>query len=190
MLPAPADAAAHDLEAVALGLLHRYGVMFRRLLERETLAPTWRELVVVYRRLEARGQIRGGYFVSGVGGEQFALAEAVASMRTVRRSPPAAELRVLAAVDPAGVVGIKLRPTRERQPLAGVRGNRILFRDGVPVAVCEAGEIRFLDGAAAPLPTADQWELQRLLQLRAHAHAHPAHRRRPAASRSRPLPRC
>ncbi len=180
LLPPAAEPAETHLEAIALGLLHRYGVVFRRLLERETLAPAWRDLVVVYRLLEARGQIRGGYFVSGVGGEQFALAEAVAAMRRVRRAGPAGALRVLPAVDPAAAAGIKVRPAHERHRLAAVRGNRILFRDGVPVAVREAGETRFLDGAP-PMPDGDRWSLERLLQVRAHAHLHTAHRRAAAA---------
>ena len=155
-----------EVERVAMRLLERYGVVFRRLLERETLAPSWGELVAVYRRLEARGLIRGGYFVSGVGGEQFALAEAIASMRAVRRAPARGELRVLSAVDPAASAGIKVHPSRERQRIAGVRGNRILYRDGVPLAVREAGSVRFLDGAAAALSEEERWQLERLLLVR------------------------
>ena len=189
LLPRPARHAgerpASDLESIALRLLERYGVVFRRILERESLAPPWRELVAVYRRLEARGQIRGGYFVSGVGGEQFALADAIARMRAVRRTAPSGALRVLAAVDPAGAIGLRLHPTRERQRVAGVRGNRILYRDGVPLAVREAGAVRLLDGVAAPLSEAERWELQRLLLARdprrarrvaAHLHAVAAQR--------------
>ena len=155
-----------DVERVAMKLLERYGVVFRRLLERETLAPTWGELVAVYRRLEARGLIRGGYFVSGVGGEQFALAEAIASMRAVRRAPAKGELRVLSAVDPAASAGIKVHPARQRQRIAAVRGNRILYRDGVPLAVREAGAVRFLDGAAAALSEEQRWQLERVLLVR------------------------
>ena len=189
LLPRPAqhgeERPASDLESIALRLLERYGVVFRRILERESLAPSWRELVAVYRRLEARGQIRGGYFVSGVGGEQFALAEAIARMRAVRRTAPSGELRVLAAVDPAGAIGLRVHPTRERQRVAGVRGNRILYRDGVPLAVREAGAVRLLDGVAAALSEAERWELQRLLLARdprrvrrvaAHLHAVAAQR--------------
>ena len=189
LLPRPAQHAeerpSSDLESIALRLLERYGVVFRRILERESLAPSWRELVAVYRRLEARGQIRGGYFVSGVGGEQFALAEAIARMRAVRRTAACGELRVLAAVDPAGGVGLRVHPTGERQRVAGVRGNRILYRDGVPLAVREAGAVRLLDGVAAALSEAERWELQRLLLARdprrarrvaAHLHAVAAQR--------------
>ena len=155
-----------DVERVAMKLLERYGVVFRRLLERETLAPTWGELVAVCRRLEARGLIRGGYFVSCVGGEQFALAEAIASMRAVRRAPAKGELRVLSAVDPAASAGIEVHPSRQRQRIAAVRGNRILYRDGVPLAVREAGSVRFLDGAAADLSEEQRWQLERVLLVR------------------------
>ena len=168
LLPQPPDRElpAADLEAIAMRLLERYGVVFRRLLERETLAPTWRELVGVYRRLEARGHIRGGYFVSGVGGEQFALAEAIAKMRAVRRAAAGSELRVLAAVDPAASIGLRTHPSREQPRVAAVRGNRVLFRAGVPLAVREAGSVRFLNGAAAALPDQQRWELERLLLAR------------------------
>ena len=173
-------------------LLDRYGVVFRRLLERETLAPSWGELIAVYRRLEARGLIRGGYFVSGVGGEQFALAEAVASMRAVRRAPAKGELRVLSAVDPAAAAGIKVHPSRVRQRIAGVRGNRILYRDGVPLAVREAGAVRFLDGDGVTLTEEERWRLERLLLVRDARRArrlakHLALRARVVPSASEPL---
>ena len=160
------DLGEADVEQVAMRLLDRYGVVFRRLLERETLAPSWGELVAVYRRLEARGLIRGGYFVSGVGGEQFALSEAIANMRAVRRAPAKGELRVLSAVDPAAAAGIKVHPSRVTQRIAGVRGNRILYRDGVPLAVREAGAVRFLDGDGVALSEEERWQLERLLLVR------------------------
>src|SRR5690606_7905430 len=75
------------LEHVAQVLLRRYGVVFRKILERETLVPPWRELLYVFRRLEARGEIRGGRFVEGFTGEQFALPEAVGLLRNLRESP-------------------------------------------------------------------------------------------------------
>src|SRR6185503_13419673 len=74
------------VEAIARALLKRYGVVFRTLLARESRLPTWRELVMVYRRLEARGEIRGGRFVAGPGGEQFALPDAVGRLRAVRKT--------------------------------------------------------------------------------------------------------
>ena len=158
--------AAADAERLAMSLLERYGVVFRRLLDRETLAPSWSELLAIYRLLEARGLIRGGYFVSGVGGEQFALADAIARMRAVRRSPAKGELRILTAVDPAASAAIKVHPSREQQRIAGLRGNRILFRDGVPLAVRAAGEVRFLDGSTADLSEQERWQLERLLLVR------------------------
>ena len=195
LLPQPAPQAGEaaepaDLERVALRLLERYGVVFRRILEREALAPPWRELAGVYRRMEARGLIRGGYFVSGVGGEQFALSEAIAKMRAVRRAAPAGELRVLAAADPAGGIGLRAHPTRAQQRVAGVGGNRILFRDGVPLAVREAGSVRLLDGVAAGLPEHERWEMQRLLLARdpRRARSVAAHLRAAAAQRVGAVP--
>ena len=84
------DAARQAVEPQAWALLRRYGVVFRRLLTREPNAAPWRELTRVYRRLEARGEIRGGRFVSGMAGEQFALPDAVERLREVRRTPPTA----------------------------------------------------------------------------------------------------
>src|SRR5205807_5894819 len=85
------------LEAFARALLRRYGVVFRRLLERESLKVSWYELSRTYRRLEARGEIRGGYFVNGVSGEQFALPEAIGLLRSLRKAPPTGELITLSA---------------------------------------------------------------------------------------------
>ena len=72
-------------EAIAWQLLRRYGVVFRRLVQRETLLVPWREILRVYRRLEARGEIRGGRFVGGFSGEQYALPEAIGWLRGTRR---------------------------------------------------------------------------------------------------------
>jgi ATP-dependent Lhr-like helicase len=87
------------IEAFARQLLRRYGVVVRELLARESRAPSWRELVSIYRRLEAR-QIRGGRFVAGLVGEQFALPEAVDALRAVRRKPDEAETAIVSATDP------------------------------------------------------------------------------------------
>src|SRR5207302_8416369 len=100
---------ADDVEAVARTLLKRYGVVFRGLLQRESQLPPWRDLVRVYRRLEARGEVRGGRFVTGFGGEQFAAADAVGRLRAVRKTEKADERIVLSAVDPLNLVGI-LKP--------------------------------------------------------------------------------
>jgi ATP-dependent Lhr-like helicase len=100
-----AEEGADRLEAVARVLLKRYGVVFRSLLARESRLPPWRELAMVYRRLEARGEIRGGRFVSGFGGEQFALPEAVSLMRAVRKRGELQPVSVSAA-DPLNFRGI------------------------------------------------------------------------------------
>jgi len=102
--PAPDD--GKRAEEIARALLRRYGVVFRALLARESRLPTWRELAAVYRRLEARGEIRGGRFVSGFGGEQFALADAVGRLRAVRKLDKSGELVALSGADPLNLVGI------------------------------------------------------------------------------------
>src|SRR5207248_5943832 len=94
------------IETFARVLLRRYGVMFRRLLERESLRVSWFELGRIYRRLEARGEIRGGYFVNGVSGEQFALPEAIGLLRSVRKAKPNGALLTLSAADPLNLAGV------------------------------------------------------------------------------------
>lgn len=127
-------------ETFARVLLRRYGVVFRRLLERESLAISWYELGRIYRRLEARGEIRGGYFVGGVSGEQFALPEAIGLLRSIRKAPPKNELITLSAADPLNLQGILTPGPR----IAAFTANRILFRDGLPIAALESKEIRKL----------------------------------------------
>ena len=129
-----------NFEVLARTLLKRYGIVFRSLLQKESNLPPWRELVRVYRRLEARGEIRGGRFVAGFGGEQFAAADAVGRLRAVRKQPPLDELVVLSAVDPLNLVGILTPEAR----VASVHRNRVLFRDGLPIAAVEGGEFRRL----------------------------------------------
>jgi len=122
------------VERQAEQLLRRWGVVFRDLLAREPLAPPWRDLVQVYRRREARGELRGGRFVGGFSGEQFALPGALDALRAVRRSPRAGGERVeLCAADPLNLVGI-LTPG-PRVPC--VLGQRIAFEDGVPAPAAE-----------------------------------------------------
>lgn len=129
------------LEAIAMTLLRRYGVMFWRLLEREaSWLPSWRELLPVYHKLEARGEIRGGRFVAGFSGEQFALPEAIPLLREVRRRPPDGTLVLIAGVDPLNLCGTLLPGDK----VPALAGNRILFRDGVPVATVSKGEIGWL----------------------------------------------
>jgi len=118
-------------EAQALAFLHRYGVVFRRILTREANAAPWRELTRVYRRLEARGEIRGGRFVAGMSGEQFALKEAVERLREIRRQRPDGAVVVISAADPLNLTGILTSTERIR----AIAGHKIAWRDGVAVAV-------------------------------------------------------
>ncbi|MFL6545425.1 MAG: ATP-dependent DNA helicase, partial [Candidatus Udaeobacter sp.] len=128
------------IEKFARALLRRYGVVFRRLLERESLGVNWYDLGRIYRRWEARGEIRGGYFVGGVSGEQFALPGAIGLLRSIRKGPSNGELITLSAADPLNLQGILTPGSR----IAALTSNRILFRDGLPLAALEAGEIRKL----------------------------------------------
>ena len=127
-------------EEVAWVLLKRYGVVFKRLLEREGISVPWRVLLRVYHRLEARGEIRGGRFVAGVSGEQFALPDAVGMLRAIRRQGSQESLVSISAADPLNVVGIITPGNR----ITSHTSNRILFQDGIPIAVLESGETRFL----------------------------------------------
>jgi ATP-dependent helicase Lhr and Lhr-like helicase len=143
----PADRES-AIEAQARALLTRYGIVFRRLLARETNAATWRHLTAVYRRLEARGEIRGGRFVSGMSGEQFALPEAVERVREVRRSGRDGRLICISAVDPLNLTGILASDQRVRS----LTSSRLVYRDGVVLAAMEGDYVRPLtdiDPAAA-----------------------------------------
>jgi ATP-dependent Lhr-like helicase len=152
IMPAAADdphARDAAIEAQARSFLRRYGVVCRRVLARETNAAPWRLLVRVYRRLELRGEIRGGRFVSGTSGEQFALPEAVTRLREIRRTPPDGGLIVISGADPLNLAGILTSGDRVR----ATAGTRIVYRDGVPLAALEGDYIRPLapiDLAVAP----------------------------------------
>ncbi|MBI5069430.1 MAG: DEAD/DEAH box helicase [Deltaproteobacteria bacterium] len=125
-------AAPDGTERLALQYLRRWGVVFRDLLARETAPPPWRELLPVYRRLEARGELRGGRFVSGFTGEQFALPDAVPALRAVRRSPrEGAERLELSGADPLNLAGILTPGSR----VPAILGHRVLLVDGVPSAI-------------------------------------------------------
>jgi len=139
---APGEGRERALETLARGLLRRYGLVFRRLLERESFKVSWYELGRVYRTLEARGEIRGGYFVGGVSGEQFALPEAIGLLRSSRKAPEQGELIAISAADPLNLAGILVPGPR----LTAITSNRILLRDGVPVAGLEAGRRIMLNG--------------------------------------------
>ena len=118
------------VEATCWMLLHRYGVVFRDLLARESVVPKWRELLLGFRRLEDRGEIRGGRFVSGFIGEQFALPAAVESLRATRNLSPTDEIVTLSAADPLNLVGILVSGER----VAAISGHSVSYRDGVPVS--------------------------------------------------------
>ena len=135
-------------ELAAKTYLRRYGVVFKRLLAREAGAPAWRDLLMVYRRMEARGEIRGGRFVSGMSGEQFALPEAVGQLRAIRRIEGGGRLIAVGAADPLNLTGIITPGER----VAGVIRSRILYRDGVPVLALEAGEAKPIGTEEPPTP--------------------------------------
>ena len=146
------------IEAVAHKLLARYGVVFRKVLERESINVPWRDLLRVYRRLEARGELRGGRFVGGFSGEQFASTEAVQLLRSIRRTTPDETLISISAADPLNLVGVITPGGR----LSSASSNRVLYRDGVPIALLEAKEIRFL----VEMNAAEQWKARNALLRR------------------------
>jgi ATP-dependent Lhr-like helicase len=161
-----------DVEAVARALLKRYGMVFRGLLQRESQLPPWRDLVRVYRRLEARGEIRGGRFVAGFGGEQFAAPDAVGRLRAVRKAEKLNELVVLSAADPLNLVGILTPEPR----VAAIYRNRILLKDGLPIATVEGGQLRRLADSELDDP-----RLRNLLARRSLRHPQRLHLRTPTS---------
>jgi ATP-dependent Lhr-like helicase len=147
------------IEHICRTLLKRWGVVFWKLLEREAdWLPPWRDLVMCLRRLEARGEIRGGRFVTGVSGEQFALPEAIGQLREVRRRENSMQLVSLSAADPLNLIGILTPGGR----LPALTGNRVLYRDGVPVALYVGGDVRFIE----QLDPAEQWQARGALLRR------------------------
>ncbi|MGH9491876.1 MAG: DEAD/DEAH box helicase [Terriglobales bacterium] len=128
------------VEATCKMLLGRYGVVFRDLLARETILPKWRELLIAFRRLEDRGEVRGGRFVSGFIGEQFALPVAVESLRALRKQEPAGETITLSAADPLNLVGILV--PGERVP--AISGRFVSYRDGIVFAPDETSGLAAL----------------------------------------------
>ena len=133
-------------EAVARTLLRRYGIAFKTLLARESLTVPWRDLLRVLRRLEARGDIRGGRFVAGFTGEQYALPEAVETLRRVRRAPADGATVVIGAADPLNLTGIVCLGER----IPATASTRIAFRDGVPVATLTGARKLDLLGSQTP----------------------------------------
>jgi ATP-dependent Lhr-like helicase len=158
---AAADHASGEetVEHVVRTLLRRWGVVFWRLLAREAdWLPPWRDLLMCCRRLEARGEIRGGRFVAGFSGEQYAAPEAIGLLREARRKPHDGHYVSLSGADPLNLVGILTPGAR----LPSLSGNRLLYRDGVPLALLTGGEVSFLQ----ELPAQQQWEARNLLLRR------------------------
>ncbi len=118
---------AQVTEATCWMLLNRYGVVFREMAARETIVPRWRELLIAFRRIEDRGLIRGGHFVNGFLGEQFALPVAVESLRAARREEPSGEVATISAADPLNLVGIIVPGER----VAANSGKTVTLVDGV-----------------------------------------------------------
>lgn len=133
----PASTPPETVEHIAMTLLRRYGVVFWRMLEREAdWLPSWRELLRTFHRLEARGEIRGGRFVSGLAGEQFALPEAIPLLREVRRRPTDGSLIAVCGVDPLNLAGTLLPGAK----VPALASNRLVYLDGLPVAAQIAGK--------------------------------------------------
>jgi ATP-dependent Lhr-like helicase len=154
--PANNAANAAALEQIVDVLLRRYGVLFRKVLEREAdWLPPWHVLLRVLRRLEAQGKIRGGRFVAGMAGEQFALTDAVSSMRALRRQEKKGDLVSLSAADPLNLTGIVTAGAR----VPALTKNRVLYRDGVPVATHAAGQSEFI----VAMEPGKEWEARQAL---------------------------
>ncbi len=156
--------AENRLEQWVHQYMRRYGILFRELLIRETSAPPWRELLRILRRSEARGEIRGGRFIAGLNGEQFALPEAVDMLRVEWGKEPRGYCVKISACDPLNLIGILTPGSR----IAAVVGNRILFRDGLPVAAYENEQVRVL----ARVEEKERSKLERLLDVRPESAFH------------------
>ena len=154
-LPQHAAAPPEAIEHAAKALLRRYGVMCRKLLAREALAPTWRELLPFYRSAEARGEIRGGRFVEPLGGEQFALIEAVEELRRLRRTQGADEWVAISAADPLNLAALPDDAPRVAAPA----NRRLVFRNGAAVAAETTAGVAWL----AALEPAEQRRAAQLL---------------------------
>lgn len=150
-------------EHIARTLLTRYGIVFRKLLERESGLPSWRDLLYIYRRLEARGELRGGRFVQGFAGEQFALPEAVSLIRETRRQGDREQLIAISTADPLNLTGI-ITPGKR---IPSQASHRILYYNGKPIASNLNGEIHIDDG----IPAKDHWQIRNLLTRNIHPAA-------------------
>ena len=158
--PKPAEAAVtvarETAEQIARTLLKRYGVVFWRLLAREAdWLPPWRELLMALRRMETRGEIRGGRFVTGFSGEQFALPEAISVLRSVRNAEKAGRVVAVSGADPLNLVGVVLPGPR----VPGLYSNRVLYRDGVAISALISGEVQYFE----KLEPEKAWEMRNVL---------------------------
>jgi ATP-dependent Lhr-like helicase len=143
-------------EQIARTLLKRYGVVFWRLLAREAdWLPPWRELLMAFRRMETRGEIRGGRFVTGFSGEQFALPEAVGVLRSVRNEEKAGRVVAVSGADPLNLAGVLLPGPR----VPALYSNRVLYRDGVAIAALISGEVQYFE----KLEPEKAWEMRNVL---------------------------
>ncbi|MGH8248238.1 MAG: Lhr family helicase, partial [Gammaproteobacteria bacterium] len=177
LLEAVGPAPANVVDLRARQFLRRYGVLCRELVSRESSAPPWRELLQVLRRSEARGEIRGGRFVTGLAGEQFALPEAVEPLRAIRRKESQGHYLRISACDPLNLVGILTPGPR----VTAVVGNRVIYRDGVPVAAVESGETRIISQVTAE----ERPVLERLLDERPPSAFDPSRAAQPKVLRKR-----
>jgi ATP-dependent Lhr-like helicase len=154
------------IEFVVHTLLKRYGVICWRLLAREPQwLPPWRELLRVCHRLEARGEIRGGRFIAGLTGEQFALPEAIGLMRGVRQKAHDGALVSISGADPLNLVGYVVAGNK----VPNQAGARVLYRDGTPIATLVGGQFTALE----PMDDAAEWAARSKL-LRAQSEYAPA----------------
>jgi ATP-dependent helicase Lhr and Lhr-like helicase len=149
-----------QLERLAIIYLQRWGVVFRKLLERESFTTPWRLLLKSFRKMELQGVVRGGHFISGVGGEQFAFSDTVDALRNIasKESKLHSNLVSLVSADPLNLLSILLPEAR----LPRLPSNRILFENGIPLAVLQSGQVNFLRDIA-PM---EQWRLKQLLLKR------------------------
>jgi ATP-dependent Lhr-like helicase len=142
-------------EYIARALLRRYGIVFRKLLDQEDILPPWRELLYVFRRMEARGELRGGRFVQGFAGEQYALPEAVNALREIRKQSGQGDLVAISAADPLNLTGL----VTPGQRVPSQPSQRILYRDGIPIANSAQGKISFL----VHVEPQDEWQIRNVL---------------------------
>lgn len=156
------DLDEEQMERLIMVYLQRWGVLFRRVLDRESAAPPWRLLLNKLRKMELQGVLRGGRFIAGIAGEQFALSDTVARLRQFGKNHEAtqrsSEYVSIAAADPVNLLTLMLPETR----LPRLAKNRVLYQDGLPLAVLEKNAVRFL----REVDEREQWQLQQVLTLR------------------------